>query len=59
MNLDHVAEAIWRAHRCPKSRTQWADVTKLAQDRYRLMARAATEALGVPDPAWARAGGAA
>jgi hypothetical protein len=40
MNLDHVAEAIWRAHRHPRARVQWTDVAKLAQDRYRHMARA-------------------
>lgn len=51
-NPDHVAEAIWHAHRHPRSTTKWADVSDAAQDLYRNMARAATEALGMPDPVW-------
>jgi hypothetical protein len=54
VNPDAVAEAIWRAHRSPRARVQWADVSDVAQARYRNMARAASEALGVDDPAWSR-----
>jgi hypothetical protein len=54
MNLDIAAEAIWRAHRSPRNHVTWSDVAPLAQERYRRMARAAADALNVPDPAWSQ-----